>query len=309
MSNELVKYQPELNTIPLRKFSPIEMNLFFSIVSRMRDKGDKTVRFTFDQLKDLSGYKPTANNRFIDDIQRTYEHLMSLHFGRRSKNGLDREMFVMFTKFKINGNADIPYVDVEVYKDALPLLNDLESWVRYALTEFRDLKSSYAKTMFRLLKGFRTTGYAYFSKTDFNELLDVPESYKQGNIDQKVIKPIKEELTPLFRGLTIRKKYGKGRGKPVIGYTFAWKPERKDAEDVRVSEQQRLKDQLFNIEHNGELSESEKWRAIDKVKGLALGTTEKRTLAERQVKHDNEIREQAKRELLAELRKGFDPNV
>ncbi len=137
----------------------------------------------------------------------------------------------------------------------------------------------------------------------------VPESYKQGNVDQKVIKPIKEELTSLFRGLAIRKKYGKGRGKPVIGYTFAWKPERKNAEDVRVSEQQRLKDQLFNIEHNGELSEPEKWRAIDKVKGLALGTTEKRTLAERQAKYDNEIREQAKQELLAELWKGFDPNV
>lgn len=29
MANELVKYEPELNTIPLRKFTPVEMNLFF----------------------------------------------------------------------------------------------------------------------------------------------------------------------------------------------------------------------------------------------------------------------------------------
>ncbi len=29
MANEIVKYEPELNTIPLRKFTPIEMNLFF----------------------------------------------------------------------------------------------------------------------------------------------------------------------------------------------------------------------------------------------------------------------------------------
>ncbi|HCR4501442.1 TPA: replication initiation protein, partial [Enterococcus faecium] len=41
MANEIVKYEPELNTIPLRKFTPIEMNLFFSIVSRMRDKGNQ----------------------------------------------------------------------------------------------------------------------------------------------------------------------------------------------------------------------------------------------------------------------------
>lgn len=48
LSNEIVKYDPELNTIPLRKFTSVEMNLFFSIVSRMRDKGDQTVRLRFD---------------------------------------------------------------------------------------------------------------------------------------------------------------------------------------------------------------------------------------------------------------------
>jgi hypothetical protein len=29
MSNELVKYDPELNTIPLAKFTPVEMNFSF----------------------------------------------------------------------------------------------------------------------------------------------------------------------------------------------------------------------------------------------------------------------------------------
>ena len=73
MSNEIVKYDPELNTIPLRKFTPVEMNLFFSIVSRMRDE---TVRISFDQLKELIAYKPTANNRFIDDIESTYQKIL-----------------------------------------------------------------------------------------------------------------------------------------------------------------------------------------------------------------------------------------
>ncbi|MGM0106846.1 hypothetical protein IGK79_002767 [Enterococcus sp. AZ189] len=108
MSNEIVKYHHELNTIPLRKFTPVEMNLFFSIVSRMREKGDKTVRFTFDQLKDLSNYKATANNRFIDDLEQTYKKILSLRFGRRSESGLTREFFVMFTEFKINGDVEEP---------------------------------------------------------------------------------------------------------------------------------------------------------------------------------------------------------
>ncbi|MFT9457720.1 MAG: replication initiation protein [Liquorilactobacillus hordei] len=305
MSNEIVKYDPELNTIPLRKFTPVEMNLFFSIVSRMRDKGDETVRFSFDQLKELSAYKPTANNRFIDDIESTYQKILGLRFGRRSKDGLHREFFVMFTEFEINGHADDPYVDIKIYPKAIKLLNELESWVRYALSEFRDLKSSYAKTMFRLLKQFRTTGYAYFSVADFNELLDVPKSYKSSNINQSVLKPIKEELTPLFRGLTVRKKYGKGRGKPVIGYSFTWKSEKKDANDFSQGQLQDERQKLFNIQHNSELTEQEKWRATDKVKGLPLGSTEKQALADKQAEHDKKIRDQARKEALAELRKGF----
>lgn len=99
------------------------------------------------------------------------------------------------------------------------------------MTEFRNLKSSYSKTTFRLLKQFRTTDYAYFSAyfsvEDFNELLDILKSYKSSNINQSVLSSIKGELTPLFRELSIYKKYGKGTGKPVIGYSFSWKPEAK----------------------------------------------------------------------------------
>ncbi|WP_233541958.1 replication initiation protein, partial [Vagococcus sp. AM17-17] len=185
MTNELVKYHHELNTIPLRKFTPVEMNLFFSIVSRMRDKGEQTVRFSFDQLKELSDYKPTANNRFIDDLAETYEKILSLRFGRRSKSGLSIEMFVMFTEFKINGDVDDPYVDIRIYEKAIPLLNNLDEWVRYSLKQFTDLQSSYSKTMFRLLKQFRTTGYAYFSKEDFHELLDIPKSYRETHINER----------------------------------------------------------------------------------------------------------------------------
>lgn len=231
MANEIVKYHHELNTIPLRKFTPVEMNLFFSIVSRMREKGDKTVRFTFDQLKDLSNYKATANVRFVDDLKTTYEKILSLRFGRRSESGLSYEMFVMFTKFKINGDTPEPYVDIQLFEDALPLLNGLDSWVRYSLQQFNELESSYSKTMFRLLKQFRTKGFAYFSKDDFHELLDIPKSYRQSDINKNVIKPIRQELTAIFKGLTIKKKYGKGRGKPVIGYQFSFKPEIKKADD------------------------------------------------------------------------------
>lgn len=265
VSNHIIKYDGELNTIPLRKFTPVEMNLFFSIVSRMRNKGDNVVRFSFDQLRELSDYKATANNRFIDDIQSTYEKLMQLHFGNRSANGLTREFFVMFTRFKIEGNVDEPFVEVQVNDMALPLLNNLDTWVRYSLMEFRDLQSSYSKTMFRLLKGFRTTGWTYFSKDDFNELLGVPKSYRESDISKNILKPIKEELSPIFQGLKVTKMYGKGRGKPVVGYKFTWKREDKNADDFFKGEYAERSKKLQNIKHNGELTYDEKKAATARI--------------------------------------------
>ena len=305
MANELVKYHTELNTIPLRKFSPVEMNLFFSIVSRMRDKGEQTVRFSFDQLKDLSDYKATANSRFIDDIYSTYEKILSLRFGNRSANGLNRSMFVMFTQFEIVGDTDEPYVDIKLFEKAIPLLNGLDEWVRYSLKQFNELQSSYSKTMFRLLKQFRTTGYAYFSKEDFSELLDIPKSYRESDINKNIFKPIKEELTPLFRGLTIKKKYGKGRGKPVIGYQFSFKAEAKNADDFSKGERENLRIKLFNIEHNGELSQEEKWVAKDKVLGLKIGTHEADYYSQQQKESDKIEEEKLRKDLLKELQNGF----
>jgi len=305
MANEIVKYHHELNTIPLRKFSPVEMNLFFSIVSRMREKGEESVRFSFDQLKDLSDYKATANKRFVDDLKSTYEKILSLRFGRRSESGLTVEMFVMFTRFKINGDADEPYVEIQIFEDALPLLNGLDEWVRYSLQQFNELQSSYSKTMFRLLKQFRTTGYTYFTKEDFNELLDIPKSYRESDLNKKVLKPIKEELTPLFRGLVIKKKYGKGRGKPVVGYQFSFKPEEKNADDFSKTQQEEQRKKMFNIEHNGDLSQEEKWLAKDKVLGLKLGTHEQDFKAQQEKQERDLLSEIEKKGLLEDLQKGF----
>ncbi len=159
--------------------------------------------------------------------------------------------------------------------------------------------------MFRLLKQFRTTGYAYFSKEDFNELLDIPKSYRETHINERVLKPIKEELTPLFRGLTIKKKYGKGRGKPVIGYQFSFKAEAKNADDFSKSSQEEQRKKLFNIEHNSELNQEEKWRAKDRALGLKIGTHESDFKAQQEKKEQELLSEIQKKGLLEDLQKGF----
>jgi len=75
---ELTVYKNEMNTVSFRKFNAVEMNLFFSICTKMKNKNIQTVRFNFDDLKNISGYKSTSIDRFISDLDKTYTKMLSL---------------------------------------------------------------------------------------------------------------------------------------------------------------------------------------------------------------------------------------
>ncbi len=59
---------------------------------------------------------------------------------------------------------------------------------------------------------------------------------------------------------------------------------------------------MFNIEHNGELSQEEKWIAKDKVLGLKLGTHE--ADFKKQIEKET-LSEEQKSDLLEKLQHGF----
>ncbi|MCD4917841.1 replication initiation protein [Enterococcus faecalis] len=299
MTNEIVKYENRLNDIPLRNFSPVEMNLFFSIASRVRDKGSNEVVINFNELKDLSKYNQKGE-RFIQDLSSAYDKLLSIN--AMNDDGDTLTKFVAFRKYSIVRSEQV--VKIAVNEDFKGLFNQLSTWTRFNLEQFVRLDSTYSKTMFRLLKQFRTTGFVYYSKEEFFHLLDIPETYwnKPSNVDTRVLKPIKEELTPIFRGLTIKKKYSKGRGKPVVGYQFAFKAEAKNADDFSKGEHEDLRQKIFNIEHNGDLSQEEKWVAKDKVLNLKIGTHESDFYAQKQKEFEKIEEEKLRKDILDNLK-------
>ncbi|WP_288530536.1 replication initiation protein [uncultured Secundilactobacillus sp.] len=264
MSNEIVKYENRLNSIPLRKFNSREMNIFFSIASRVRDKGDDTVTLTFNELKSLSK-NSRHGKEFVADLSSTYDKMLSINAW--SDNGDDIVKFVAFTKYHISRSKET--VDIAVNPDFRGLFNDLSQWTRFSLKQFADLDSTYAKTMFRLLKQYRTVGRRQFNVEDFRDLLDIPDSYRSSDIDKRVLKPIKEELAPIFKGLAVQKKRGSGRGGRLASYTFSFKPERKDADDFSHYDE-RIK--INTVNNNADLTKEEKTRSIQRILGMPLGT-------------------------------------
>ncbi len=64
MSHEIVKHHNDLNTIPMRNWSSEEMNFFFGIIAKMRDKGTKIVEFSDKELRGLADYSDWNLPRF-----------------------------------------------------------------------------------------------------------------------------------------------------------------------------------------------------------------------------------------------------
>lgn len=226
MANEVVKYKNEMNLVPMNTLNAVEMDLFFAICARMRNKGTMLVRFEFSELRVLSEYKPTSTKRFADDVQKTLDKLAKLTY-RENKDGV-RKGFVLFPDYEVN--EVLGYAGIGINKNMIGILNELERhFTRFELAEFAGIRSVYAKSLYRLLKQFRIPGYYIVTIEDFRYLMDIPEYFKQGNIDQRVLKPALKELAPLYEYLDInkRKKTGRGRGGIVthLEFTFREKEE------------------------------------------------------------------------------------
>ena len=222
MKKEIIVYKNDMNTVPLRKFNPIELDLFFTIVGQMRDKGLSEVVYKFDELKELSNYNQTKGiERFIKDLESTYDKLISLNV----KIGTSRKWtkFVFFTRYSID--MDNQTISIATNTEFEYLINKLTgNFTKLELEEFTELKSSYSKTAYRLLKQYRKTGYVVYEIDKFLELFCVPSSYKQYHINQRVLQPIKDELSVYFKNFKINK-ISKGKGRKITHIEFIFDSE------------------------------------------------------------------------------------
>ncbi len=240
MSDEIVKYSNQFNAQALRKFTALDLDLLMAIASRVRDKGTDEVVFTFEELRRLSGLQKNLTNAELEDrIIQVNSRLLALNF--MFKDGRKTIQFPLFAAFETD--PDNFTLLAAVNSRFSFLLNDLTSqFTRFELAEFTALRSSYAKECYRRLKQYRKTGVWKVSLEDFRRLLDVPESYRISKLNEKVLKPIEEELGSLLN-LKVHRKYLKkkpGRGRAsLVGFEFEFDidrcPESKDGPRVELS--------------------------------------------------------------------------
>lgn len=233
--NDVVKYHNHFNSISLKNFNSIELNLLMAICSQIRDKGIDEITLNFSELKNMVKYKHRGNVRFVKDLEQIYKKLITLSIRIETKEVIDN--FVLFTRYRIIKEAQT--VTIKVNEDFKYLLNNLvKKFTQFELEEFIHLKSNYSKEIYRRLKQFKSTGFWKIKIDDFKELLNIPEKYRMSDIDKYVLKISRSELENHFKNFEIIK-IKKGRKIEYIEFKFI--PEKKDKEKISGSEDEPIR--------------------------------------------------------------------
>ena len=83
-----------------------------------------------------------------------------------------------------------------------------------------NLKCKYAKRLYHLILKCNEMNRCNLSIEEFRNYMGIPNYYKMGNIDQKVINPALAELREHFNNLTVDKIK---EGRSIVNLQFQWK--------------------------------------------------------------------------------------
>lgn len=223
MSKAIVRYDNDLNQVSFRGWTGIEQDLFFGVLAKMRDKGTHEVIFDTDELRALIDFDTKQSSRRWDRIlEGAARKVTQMVYVERTDHRV--RIMALFQTFDLDLDARTMRVKVSENYDYI--INALRArFTQFELAEFGAIRSTYAKTMYRLLKQWRTIGRVEYQLRQFRDLLGIPDSYDARKIRAKVLRPIEEELPAYFPGLQVGCLRAARRGRPITGYVFTWAPE------------------------------------------------------------------------------------
>ncbi len=209
--NTYITYHNNTNKVNLGKLSEREANLLFAIFQKLKDQGNTLIRFEPQDLKQMIMVKSNLTNRqLLQILKNLLDNISGANFWiirEHVENGEiyeDHISYMLFKQFEIRihkPTQTIEYLEVQLNDSYQYLLNNLGmggQYTSFKLLEFQRVRGKYAKTLYRLLKQYKSTGILSVEWTQFRELLDIPKDYKMENIDQKVLTPSLKELRKIY---------------------------------------------------------------------------------------------------------------
>ncbi|CZE51574.1 replication initiation protein [Campylobacter geochelonis] len=233
--NEVVKYHNDLNNITLSGLTENQINILFTLFAKVENQSTDILKFPIDKIIELSGISTTNKEYLETTIFSQFDKLQNLKIRYDDDEGTAQE--TIFPRVHIDKKRE--FLSVRVSQAFAYIFNGLmNNFTRFELAEFVNLNGKYTKTIYRLLKQYRSTGIFKIEFEKFKEILDIPKSYATRDIEKQILKPAVAELsterslfdqkrTP-FKNLSYKKTKTKGKGNKVTGIEFTFTPENID---------------------------------------------------------------------------------
>lgn len=192
----MVRYNNGFNTVPLRQFTPTEMDIFWSICSKMKRKGTTEITFSFDVFKELANYNRREKEAFYKVLKTLSDKLGSLTYKFEDED--EFEQLWLFQRFYISKKNET--VIIQASERFEFILNSLgNDFTRFELEQITHLSSGYTKELYRQLMSHRDRksrkGAWYVKVDDFRNVMQVPKSFRMTNIDKRIFDVAKKEFT------------------------------------------------------------------------------------------------------------------
>lgn len=222
-TNEVVIYQNDLNRLPLKGLSDLELNLFFAIVAKMKYTPDNTAVIPDSYIEGYVDPKQhLSRKRLYAAMQSMFHKIYDLGVLYGNARG-DFGEFHIFASYQ--HSAETRSTIVHATDEAAYMFNQLDrEFTRFELQEYLRLPGIYPKQLYRLLKQWRTKGEYRETMEEWRRLMDIPESYATRDITKRIVVPSVKVLgeIPSFRGLQYEYIH---QGRTVVGIHFSWIPE------------------------------------------------------------------------------------
>ena len=219
---EIVKYSNFVNALKFKEFTAVDYDFLMMLCAKMKRQGTNIMTIDFSEIRKLTGYKRTGKEEFIENLKSMNRKLMSVTTDIKIEK--KHLQFVLFPTFVTDEEENT--LTVGVNEHFAFVLNDIQqNFTRFELEEFISLDSKYAKTLYRLIKQYRTTGEYRVAVGEFRDLMGCPPSYTNYIFLRDIVQPSVKRLQQFFPLLKCTVLYAHKKGAPVTGYFFTFRGE------------------------------------------------------------------------------------
>ncbi|BCD46757.1 replication initiation protein [Helicobacter suis] len=238
ISEKYIAFHNDVNSVNLGKLSALETNLLFAIFNKLKDRQDELLVFDLDEIETMVHAVKINHSILSGVVKRLWKNIRVANFWILYPRA--EENIMLFRKFRINYHdtqkTQVKSMEIQVNMPYFGyLLNFLNAnFTSFELLEFQNIRGKYAKTLYRLLKQWKSVGVPpRMEWGKFRELMGILRDYQVGEIEMHILKPAIQELKklPQFESLCYEKLKTKGMGNRITHIQFYFQPTTKTSKD------------------------------------------------------------------------------